>query len=75
MSDDSGKAVLLEMLNRKYYENYSEVDTNEVKNLILSAIDASAKLNDNDLNQAIEVLSKEDSNMKIRAKALEALEK
>ncbi len=75
LDDDSGKEILLQLLTRSYYESYEQVDQNEVKNLILSTIDACQKLDNNDLNVAIKQLAESDPNMKIRARALEALNK
>jgi HEAT repeat protein len=71
--DDSGIEVLSNMLNREYYKDFSEIDTDERKNLMISAIDASANLKNNNLNLLIKNLAASDPNMKIRAKAMEAL--
>lgn len=69
MNDSSGKNILSQMLNRKYWSNFSQVDSDEQDNLVLSAINASAVLDDPDLNEQIRQIAHTDPNMKIRAAA------
>ena len=73
MGDASGKAILTQMLDRKYWRDFEEVDSDERTNLMLTAISSGALLNDADLNKKIQILAKNDTNMKIRATALEVL--
>lgn len=73
MGDESGKRILLQLMDRAYYQNFPEVDSHEQNDLILMALQAATNLNDNDLNQKIKELSQSDPNMKVRAKALEIL--
>ena len=74
-SDGAGKNIILKMLTREYYNNFEQVDKEEVKNLMLSAITAATQLNDIDINKVIVTLAKEDPSMKIRVKAKEAMER
>ena len=74
MNDSSGKSILSQMMNRQYWAQFPEVDTNEQNNLVLTAIRASVQLNDSDLNAQIAKLAKTDPNMKVRAAALESLQ-
>lgn len=73
MGDDTGKRVILEMLDREYLSRFPEVDPQEQNYLLLSAIEAASFLNDPELDAKLERLSKTDSNMQIRAVALEKL--
>lgn len=71
MGDASGKAILGRMLDRAYWSQFSEVDSEEKNGLLLMALDAAAKLNDPDLDSRIHQMAQSDSNMKVRAKALD----
>lgn len=70
MGNDSGREILSNMLQRSYLSQFKEVDSEEAQNLILAAIEASAKLNDPSLMEQIKELSQTDPNMKIRSAAL-----
>jgi len=73
MDDGSGKAILLNLMDRDYFMNFPEVDQREQNHLIIAAIEASARLNDSDLNNKIKQLSKSEKNMQVRATAMEHL--
>ena len=73
LGDKSGKAILFQLMNRKYLSQYPEVDLDEQNNLVLAAIENSARLNDQSLNEEIKKLSQSDPNMKIRSAALKIL--
>jgi len=73
MDDSSGKMILSQMMSRPYWKQFPEVDRNEQNNLVLTAINASALLNDSDLNAQIKKLAQTDPNMKVRAAALNFL--
>ena len=73
MGDSTGKPILLKMLDREYLSKFPEVDWQEQNYLLLSAIEAASLLHESELNAQLERLSKTDSNMKIKAAALEKL--
>lgn len=70
LKDPSGKNILLKLLDRQYLSNFSEVDGIEQNHMLLVAIEASAHLNDSDLNGAIRQLAQNDQNMNVRKAAL-----
>ena len=70
MGDTSGKKILLQLLNRSYLSQFSEVDMDEQNNLILTTLAAVAHLNDSELKKKIQELSTSDQNMKVRAASL-----
>ncbi|MCB9748112.1 MAG: HEAT repeat domain-containing protein [Candidatus Omnitrophica bacterium] len=71
--NDSGEEILLNLMDRNYLENFKEVDQQEENHLIIESLKAGSKLNIPTINKKIEELSKTDSNMKVRATALELL--
>lgn len=71
LKDASGKGSLKELLSRAYLEKFPEIDPQEQTNLLLMAIQAAKNLNDNELNQQLAVLAKTDTNMKVRAAAMQ----
>jgi hypothetical protein len=73
MDDPSGKAILSQMLNRQYWTQFPAVDRDEQNSLVLTAIHASKMLNDLELNAQIKQIAQTDTNMKVRAAALESL--
>ena len=73
MGDRAGKSVILNMLDRNYLSKFPEVDPQEQNYLLLSAIEAASALHESELDTRLEQLSKMDSNLKIRAAALEKL--
>jgi len=75
MGDASGSEVIAKLLDRKYLAQFSEVDTYEADQLMLTALDSAQRLDDSALRQQIIRLSTSDQNMLVRNKALEILEK
>jgi HEAT repeat protein len=75
MGDASGKDILLKLLDRQYLSQFAEVDQNEENSLLIAAIEACGLMNDPDLNEQIKKLSLNDQNMKVRAAALEKINK
>lgn len=73
MGDDSGKTILLKLLSRDYLAKFSEVDAGEQTQLMLAAVEAAAKIKDEDLMDRLTELSKTDRNMKVRAQCLKAI--
>jgi len=68
----SGKEVITNLLDREYLSQFPEVDSQEQTHLMLSAIEATVIINDKEMLVKLEQISKTDSNMKVRAAALEA---
>ncbi len=70
MGSSEGKLVISQLLNRKYFSSFPDVDPSEQNYLMIEAITAAATLKDKDLNDQIKTLSLSDPNMKVRASAL-----
>ena len=75
MHDASGKSVLMRMLDREYWLQFSEVDGDEQNNLFLTAIQAAGALGDQDLIGKISDIARTDPSMKMRASALAVFHK
>ena len=75
MNDAAGKEMLVRMLDRKYWSTFPQVSLDEQNNLMLTALQAAAVLNDTDLNSRILAVLKSDPNLKVRAAAEMALHK
>jgi hypothetical protein len=73
LGDPSGKQVIQQLLDRRYFGDFSQVDPQEQTHLILAAIQAVIQLKADDLLEPIERLAHSDSNMKVRAAAFEAV--
>ena len=73
MGDRTGKPIILKLLDREYLSAFPQVDPEEQKYLLLSAIEAASLLDEPELDAQLLRLSKTDSNMKVRAAALEKL--
>ena len=75
MGDLSGKSVLLNVLDRDYLSQFSEVDPTEQNDLIMAAINAGAVYDDREIKSRIKFISEKDNNMMVRAAALKAVKK
>ena len=75
MGDDSGKGILAQLLDRTYLAKFPEVDLQEQNHLILAAIAATTNLKDPELLNILRKLATTDQNMKVRAAALELVNK
>ena len=73
MGDSSGQQVILHLLNREYLGTFPEVDPYEQNQIILVAIKAASYIKHPVLIEMIKKLSENDSNMKVRNAAMEAL--
>ena len=71
LKDASGQEVIAKLLNRGYLEQFPEVDVHEQTYLLISAIDAAKFLGAPEITNTIKELAKSESNMKVRAAALE----
>lgn len=69
MGDDEGEAILLKLLNRQYYTQFSEVDSKEQINLMLMVIDASQYIKSQKIADQIQYLADNDQNLKVRTAA------
>ncbi|MBI5150438.1 MAG: HEAT repeat domain-containing protein [Candidatus Omnitrophica bacterium] len=70
MNNADGKNILLKMMDRGYLSGFQEVDAQEQNNLLLMAVEASGGLHDTDLDNRLDQLAQNDSNMNVRSAAL-----
>src|SRR3989338_497930 len=75
MKDASGKEILAKLLNRKYLSSFAEVDPQEQNQILLAAIEGSAFLEAAELDAEIKELAQADQNMKVRAAAMDYVNK
>jgi HEAT repeat protein len=73
LQDDSGKEILLKLLDRNYLSQFPEVDPEEKNNLILTTIQTVSVLKDPEIAERIKNLSETDPSMKVRSAALKFL--
>lgn len=73
MGYSDGKTILMQLLERSYLSKFKEVDWDEQNNLMMMAVDASAKILDPSLKEKLKNLSTTDPNMKIRSEAIKHL--
>jgi HEAT repeat protein len=71
MKDPAAKAVLLQLLDREYYDAFPEVRPEGRTWAMETAIRTAVLLEDEDLNVKIKQLSESDPNIKVRGIALE----
>ena len=70
MNDDSGKHIINNLLDRKFYSNYKNIDKKETNNSILVALEISSKIKDPLFKENISYLASElESNPEVRAAA------
>ncbi len=75
LGDSSGSEVIKNLLDRKYYDQFKEVDTEEEAQAILIAIQASNKIPSEKFITNLLKLATLDYNMKIRDTAIKTLDK
>jgi len=75
LSDSSGSEVIKNLLDRKYYDQFKEVDAEEEAQAILIAIHASNKIPSEKFVTNLLKLATLDHNMKIRDIAIKTLDK
>ncbi len=75
LSDSSGSEVIKNLLDRKYYDQFKEVDAEEEAQAILIAIQASNKIPSEKFITNLLKLATLDYNMKIRDIAIKTLDK
>ena len=71
--DDSGRRILLDLMDRKYLDSFPNIDAVEQNQAILAAIRASRDILDDELRQVLLDLMENDLNMKIRQAARNTL--
>ena len=76
MKDDSGKLIINNLLNRKFYSIYEEIDEKEIVHTILVALEMSSKIGDQVFEDNLKYLSSNlESNIDIRKAAKTTIEK
>jgi HEAT repeat protein len=75
LQDSAGKNVIKNLLNRDYLSQYKEVDLQEQTQILLEAINASAMIEDAQLNELLTQLSRNDTSMRVRSLCLTVLNK
>lgn len=71
MEDMAAKPVLMELLDRDYYESFPDVRAEGRTRAMVTAARAAVLLNDPELNVKIKQLSESDPNIRVRGTALE----
>ena len=75
LGDLSSKQVINQLLSRKYYSNFPEVNEFEIEKAILIAIESSWLVKNNEFLKNLQVLSDKDPSMKIRDAAHKMIKK
>ena len=73
IGDDSGRDILLKLMEGKIFINFPEVDVREQDQARIVAIRAGVLLNDSIINNMIQELADKDENINIRKTAMEVL--
>ena len=73
MNDFSGVYILEKLLRREYYANYKNIDANEVNNSILTILALVSKNPNNSFVDELEILAKDEKNIKIREFSMKIL--
>jgi len=71
--DDSGRTILLDLMDRKYLDSFPNIDAVEQNQAILAAIRSSRDILDDELRQVLLDLMENDLNMKVRQAARNTL--
>ena len=71
--DDSGRRILLDLMDRKYLDSFPNIDAVEQNQAILAAIRGSRDILDGELRQVLLDLMENDLNMKVRQAARNTL--
>ena len=71
--DDSGRRILLDLMDRKYLDSFPNIDAVEQNQAILASIRASRDILDDELRQVLLDLMENDLNMKVRQSARNTL--
>ena len=71
--DDSGRRILLDLMDRKYLDSFPNIDAVEQNQAILAAIRVSRNILNDELRQVLTDLMENDLNMKVRQAARNTL--
>tara|TARA_B110000495_G_scaffold125190_1_gene108856 strand:- start:6255 stop:6704 length:450 start_codon:yes stop_codon:yes gene_type:complete len=71
--NSSGRRIILDLLDRKYLNSFSNIDKVEQVQAMMVAINVAPLIKDSDLKASLLDLRKSDSNLKIREAARRAL--
>jgi len=71
--DDSGRRILLDLMDRKYLDSFPNIDAVEQNQALLAAIRSSRDILDDELRQVLLDLMENDLNMKVRQAARNTL--
>jgi len=71
--DDSGRRILLDLMDRKYLDSFPNIDAVEQNQAIIAAIRSSRDILDDELRQVLLDLMENDLNMKVRQAARNTL--
>ncbi len=71
--DDSGRRILLDLMDRKYLDSFPNINAVEQNQAILAAITSSRDILDDELRQVLLDLMENDLNMKVRQAARNTL--
>ena len=71
--DDSGRRILLDLMDRKYLDSFPNIDAVEQNQAILAAIRSSRDILDDELRKVLLDLMENDLNMKVRQAARNTL--
>ncbi len=71
--DDSGRRILLDLMDRKYLDSFPNIDAVEQNQAVLAAIRSSRDILDDELRQVLLDLMENDLNMKVRQAARNTL--
>ncbi|SVD83196.1 uncharacterized protein METZ01_LOCUS436050, partial [marine metagenome] len=73
LDNNTGIHIIENLLNREYYINYPNVDTNEISNTILTILALISHRSEEIFKDEIEILSKKEENIKIREFSMKIL--
>jgi len=71
--DDSGRRILLDLMDRKYLDSFPNIDAVEQNQAMLAAIRVSRNILNDELRQVLKDLMENDLNMKVRQAARNTL--
>jgi len=73
IGDKSGYNILSDLLTRKYYDNYPEVNIKEIDNTILTVLALLSRLEVKSFKNELSILANDEKNIKIREFAMKIL--
>ena len=73
MDNNSGIKIIKNLLNRRYYTNYPNVDNNEISNTILTVLALISDKYEESFKDELIILSQKEENIKIREFSMKIL--